>query len=95
MSRVNAVGTYADHPQSSGPSRPLFAFLLPFLPSPFGMRKTAFLGFFIGAALGCLFGAVMAVLPEGGSSKEQTAALSVNERTGKPQLHIKGKPEIK
>ena len=59
------------------------------------MRKTAFLGFFIGIALGCLFGAVMAVLPEGDSSKEQSAALSVNERTGKPQLHMKGKPEIK
>ena len=85
----------ADRPQSSGPSRPLSAFLLPFLPSPCGMRKTAFLGFFIGIALGCLFGAVMAVLPEGDSSKEQPAALSVNERTGKPQLHIKGKPEIK
>ena len=42
-----------------------------------------------------LFGAVMAVLPEGDSSKEQPAALSVNERTGKPQLHMKGKPEIK
>ena len=59
------------------------------------MRKTAFLGFFIGVALGCLFGAVMAVLPEGDSSKGQPAALSVNERTGKPQLHMKGKPEIK
>ncbi len=59
------------------------------------MRKTAFLGFFIGVALGCLFSAVMAVLPEGDSGKEQPAALSVNERTGKPQLHMKGKPEIK
>ena len=59
------------------------------------MRKTAFQGFFIGVALGCLFGTVMAVLPETGSSKEQSATLSVNERTGKPQLHIKGKPEIK
>ena len=59
------------------------------------MRKTAFQGFFIGVALGCLFGAVMAVLPERGSSKGQPATLSVNERTGKPQLHIKGKPEIK
>jgi hypothetical protein len=59
------------------------------------MRKTAFQGFFIGVALGGLFGTVMAVLPERGSSKEQSATLSVNERTGKPQLHIKGKPEIK
>ena len=58
------------------------------------MRKTAFLGFFIGVALGCLFGAVMGVLP-GGGGKEQTEMLSVNQNTGKPQLHIKGKPEIK
>ena len=59
------------------------------------MRKTVFQGFFIGVALGCLFGAVMAVLPERDNRKEQPAILSVNERTGKPQLHIKGKPEIK
>ena len=59
------------------------------------MRKTASLGFFIGVALGCLFGAAIPVLPKEGSSKEQPVALSVNERTGKPQLHIKGKPEIK
>lgn len=59
------------------------------------MRKTAFLGFSIGVALGCLFGVVMAVLPDGGGNKEQPSMLSVNERTGKPQFHIKGKPEIK
>jgi hypothetical protein len=59
------------------------------------MRKTAFLGFLIGVVLGCFFGALMAVLPEGGGSEEQPAILSVNQRTGKPQLHIKGKPEIK
>ena len=58
------------------------------------MRKTAFQAFFIGVALGCLFGAVMAGLPEVGG-KEQPATLSVNERTGKPQFHITGKPEIK
>jgi hypothetical protein len=76
-------------------SRPLSAFLLALLIPPFGMRKTAFLGFFIGVTLGCFFGALMAVLPEGGSREEQSAMLSVNQRTGKPQLHIKGKPEIK
>ena len=59
------------------------------------MRKTAFLGFFIGVGLGCFFGALMAVLPEGGGSEEQPAMLSVNQQTGQPQLHIKGKPEIK
>ncbi len=73
-------------------------FLLFFFPSrtrSFGMPKRAFLGFFIGVALGCLFGVVMAVLPEGSGSKEQPGILSVNERTGKAQFHIKGRPEIK
>ena len=59
------------------------------------MRRTAFLGFFIGAALGCLFGALMAALPEGNGSKEQPTMLSVNQRTGKPQFHVKGKAEIR
>jgi hypothetical protein len=71
------------------------AFLFALFTLAFGMRKTAFLGFFIGVALGCFFGALMAVLPEGGGSEEQSAMLSVNQRTGKPQLHMKGKPEIK
>lgn len=61
---------------------------------PFGMRKTAFLGFFSGIILGCLFGAVMGVGP-GGEGRPQQEMLSVNANTGKPQLHIKGKPEIK
>lgn len=59
------------------------------------MRKTAFLGFLIGVALGCLFGALTSVLPDGNGSEKQPAILSVNQNTGKPQLHIKGKPEIK
>ena len=46
-------------------------------------------------ALGCLFGAVTGLLPIGADSKQQSEMLSVNQRTGKPQLHIKGKPEIK
>lgn len=53
------------------------------------------MGFFVGVVLGCLFGAVMGALPGGGESKEQPEMLSVNQTTGKPQLHIKGKPEIK
>lgn len=58
------------------------------------MRKTALLGFFSGVVLGCLFGAVMGGAP-GGSDRPQQEMLSVNQNTGKPQLHIKGKPEIK
>ncbi|MBA3608877.1 MAG: hypothetical protein H0W43_10295 [Chthoniobacterales bacterium] len=57
------------------------------------MRKTALLGFLSGVVLGCLFGAVMGIGP--GSDQPQQEMLSVNANTGKPQLHIKGKPEIK
>jgi hypothetical protein len=57
------------------------------------MRKTALLGFLSGVVLGCLFGAVMGIGP--GRDQPQQEMLSVNANTGKPQLHIKGKPEIK
>ncbi|MEO7166881.1 MAG: hypothetical protein ABI787_08145 [Spartobacteria bacterium] len=59
-----------------------------------GIRRTAVVGFILGGFLGCLFGAIMDIIPSGGD-KEQPDMLSVNARTGKPQLHIKGKPEIK
>ncbi|MDQ3199083.1 MAG: hypothetical protein M3Q46_07850 [Verrucomicrobiota bacterium] len=60
------------------------------------MRKTAVIGFAIGVVLGCLFGAVMGVMPIGSTEEpHQREMLSVNANTGKPQLHIKGKPEIK
>jgi hypothetical protein len=58
------------------------------------VRRTALIGFFIGVALGCLFGAMMRVPPSGVDSK-RPYGLSVNQQTGKPQLHVKGKPEIK
>lgn len=59
-----------------------------------GMRRTALTGFLVGVALGCLFGAMMSAIPRR-TNKSQSEMLSVNQRTGKPQLHIKGKPEIK
>jgi hypothetical protein len=59
------------------------------------VRRTAISGFFIGVTLGCLCGAVMSVLPIGADRKQEQEILGVNERTGKTQLHIKGKPEIK
>jgi hypothetical protein len=64
--------------------------------SPFTLRdaENSIPGLFHRRRPGRLFGAVMAGLPEVGS-KEQPATLSVNERTGKPQFHITGKPEIK
>jgi hypothetical protein len=60
-----------------------------------GVQKTALLGFSVGVVLGCLFGAVLGIFPGGGESKGEPEMLSVNQSTGKPQLHIKGKPEIK
>ena len=52
------------------------------------------LGFCSGILLGCLFGAVMRT-GSAGSEPAQQEMLGVNPTTGKPQLHIKGKPEIK
>ena len=60
----------------------------------FAMRKTALVGFLFGVVLGCLFGTITGMFP-GGVGNEQPEMLSVNQRTGKAQLHIKGKPEIK
>ncbi len=57
------------------------------------MRRIALIGFIVGLTLGCFFGAVMDLLP-GRDEGKQRATLSVNQVTGKPQLHIKGKPEI-
>jgi hypothetical protein len=57
------------------------------------MRKTAMIAFVVGMTLGCLFGAVISLLP-GWDENKQRATLSVNQATGKPQLHVKGKPEI-
>jgi ABC-type nitrate/sulfonate/bicarbonate transport system permease component len=58
------------------------------------IRKIALFGFLIGGALGCLLGATLGLLPSGVGNREPEM-LSVNQATGKPHLHIKGKPEIK
>ena len=52
------------------------------------------LGFCSGILLGCLFGAVMRT-GSAENDRPQQEMLGVNPNTGKPQLHIKGKPEIK
>jgi len=57
-------------------------------------RRTAFAAFCAGLALGCLFGVITTLIP-GGRKTRVSDILSVNERTGKSQLHITGKPEIK
>ena len=56
-------------------------------------QRTALAGFLVGVALGCLFGAILTLAPGGQKPREPT--MSVNQDTGKSQLHIKGKPEIK
>lgn len=57
------------------------------------MQRTALIGFLIGMTLGCLFGAVTDFLPARGETQEKTT-LSVNQATGKPQLHVKGRPDL-
>ena len=57
-------------------------------------RRTAFAAFCAGAFLGCLFGVITTLVP-GGRKTRESDILSVNERTGKSQLHVTGKPEIK
>ena len=58
-----------------------------------GLRRTATTGLIVGAVLGCLFGALMNAIPHKAKPKD-SEMLSVNQRTGRPQLHVKGKPEI-
>ena len=56
-------------------------------------RRTSLTGFIIGLVLGCLVGGIMAVLPQ--SNSAPSATLDVNEATGKTQIHLQGKPNIK
>lgn len=57
------------------------------------MRREAIIGLIIGAALGCLAGAIIETRQTAVSS-DKPYVLSVNQRTGKPQLHVKGQPEL-
>jgi hypothetical protein len=63
------------------------------------MLRTPVIGCLIGLALGILCGALTTwLLPTGAvepASQSVVIGESVNERTGKPQVHLKGKPEIK
>ncbi len=56
--------------------------------------RIAVAAFCAGLALGCLFGFITTLIP-GGRKVREADILSVNERTGKSQLHIAGQPEIK
>lgn len=56
-------------------------------------RRTALTGFILGLVLGCLVGGIMTLLPRGANAP--AATLDVNEATGKTQIHLQGKPNIK
>jgi len=61
---------------------------------PLASRKRAALtGFIIGVLLGSVFGATMTFLPR--ASNTPSATLDINESTGKTQIHLQGKPDIK
>jgi len=59
----------------------------------FSRRRSALSGFVVGLVLGCLVGATMILLPR--ASNAPNATLGVNEETGKTQIHLQGKPDIK
>jgi hypothetical protein len=56
-------------------------------------RRTGVLGFIAGAALGCLFGLVATMIPNS-TPEGNDGVVGINPRTGHPQLHVKGQPEI-
>jgi hypothetical protein len=58
------------------------------------MRRKAVIGMVIGATLGCLVGAITEFRPPP-SDVQKPYVVSVNQDTGKPQLHVQGKPDPK
>ena len=58
------------------------------------MRRPVVISLIIGMALGCVAGAMIESRTTGPSVSETPYVLSVNQRTGKPQLHVKGQPEL-
>ena len=58
------------------------------------MRRPAIITAIIGLTLGVLAGAI-ADLNRPGAGDAKPYVLSVNAQTGKPQLHVRGKPELK
>ena len=63
------------------------------------MLRTALIAGLIGLALGMLFGATTTWLLPNSAVRTQADSFdmveSINQRTGKPQVHLQGKPEIK
>jgi hypothetical protein len=58
------------------------------------MRRPAVITLVIGMALGCVAGAMIETRQSGPALSDKPYVLSVNQRTGKPQLHVQGKPEL-
>jgi hypothetical protein len=57
------------------------------------VRQQVIISLIVGALLGCVAGALIQSR-SGGPATEKPYVLSVNQRTGKPQLHVKGQPEL-
>ncbi len=56
------------------------------------MRKPAIISLFIGITLGCVAGAMIETR-QAATGSAKPYVVSVNQSTGKPQLHVQGKPE--
>lgn len=56
------------------------------------MRKPAIICLLIGVTLGCVAGAMIETR-QTSTVTPKPYVVSVNQRTGKPQLHVQGKPE--
>jgi hypothetical protein len=57
------------------------------------MKKRIFAGTLIGLTAGCLVGG-LSEFRSGNVDGREPYVLSVNQQTGRPQLHVQGKPEI-
>lgn len=57
------------------------------------VRQQAIISLVIGVFLGCAAGALLQPR-QGSAAADKTYNLSVNQRTGRPQLHVKGQPEL-
>lgn len=58
-----------------------------------GVRQQAIISLAIGILLGCAAGALLQPR-QNSTATDKPYNLSVNQRTGRPQLHVKGQPEL-
>ncbi len=73
--------------------KPLSACKLPGGESVRPVRQQVIISVIIGAFLGCAAGALLQPRQSSGPA-DKPYNLSVNQRTGRPQLHVKGQPEL-